>query len=92
MSDAKAKKAAEIQNSIRQVLCRDWDPIGCGVPEDEYDSYIGPIYPIRTASRSEQEVVEFHFRTERDTIGLACDSPEKLRPVAQKLFALDVTL
>ena len=40
--------AAEIQDSIRQILFRDWDPIGVSNddewPDDEYDSYIAPVY------------------------------------------------
>lgn len=37
----------EIQRQIREILMRDWDPIGVhGIPEaaDEYDMYIGGIY------------------------------------------------
>jgi hypothetical protein len=54
MTQSKEKRAAEIQDAIRQVLYRDWDPIGvCGVaPEDEYDSYIGGVYRILSTSRS----------------------------------------
>ena len=38
MSDLREKRAAEIQDAIRQVLYREWDPIGvCGAePDDEY--------------------------------------------------------
>lgn len=31
-------------DAIRRILMSDWDPIGCGVPDDEYDSYIPVIY------------------------------------------------
>jgi hypothetical protein len=31
-------------DAIRRILMSEWDPIGCGVPDDEYDSYIGTIY------------------------------------------------
>jgi hypothetical protein len=38
MTDIREKRAAEIQDSIRQVLRHDWNPIGFGdvLPEDEY--------------------------------------------------------
>jgi hypothetical protein len=26
-------------DAIRRVLMPEWDPIGCGAPDDEYDSY-----------------------------------------------------
>ena len=85
MASSKEKRVAEIQDSIRQIFYREWDPIGVSgsAPEDEYDSYIGPVYRILSGSRSEQELIDFLFRTERDTIGVSCESPEQLRPVAR---------
>jgi hypothetical protein len=96
MTDKRHKRAAEIHDSIRQILYRDWNPIGCGgeieLPEDEYDSYIAPVYRILSGSRSEQELIECLFRLERDDIGLPCKSTELLRPVARRLLELDVRL
>jgi len=94
MTHLRDKRAAEIQDSIRQILYREWDPIGVSgsAPDDEYDSYIGPVYRILSGSRSEQELIEYLFRTERDTIGMSCGSPEQLRPIARKLLELDVSL
>jgi hypothetical protein len=94
MTESQKKRAAKIQDSIRQILYHDWDPIGFGeiLPEDEYDSYIAPVNRILAGSRSEQELIELLFHTERDVIGSPCKSPEQLRPVAQKLLALDVNL
>jgi hypothetical protein len=95
MADARDKRAAEIQDSIRQILLHDWSPIGAGVPADEYDAYIAPVYRILASSRSEQELCEFLFRTARDTIGVASDTAEHFelgRPVARKLLELDVRL
>ncbi|MGI8979693.1 MAG: hypothetical protein ACR2FY_10735 [Pirellulaceae bacterium] len=87
-------RAAKIQDSIRQILRHDWNPIGfAGVlPEDEYDSYIAPIYRILIGNRSEQEIMECLFRLERDIIGSPCESAEQLRPVARKLLELNVKL
>jgi hypothetical protein len=97
MMDTRDKRAAEIQDSIRQILYYDWSPIGCVdlLPKDEYDSYIAPVYRILIGSRSEQELVEFLFQTARDTIGVADDTAEHLelcRPAARKLLELDVRL
>ena len=94
MMDSREKRAAEIQDSIRQILYHDWDPIGVSglAPDDEYVSYIAAVYRILAGTRSEQELVEFLVRTERSTIGLSCESPEQVRPVARKLLALDVSL
>ena len=93
MADSIGKRAAEIEDSIRQILYRDWNPIGVGsLPADEYDSYIGPVYRSLAGSRSEEELIEFLLRSERDTIGMSCESPEHLRPVARRLLELDVGL
>jgi hypothetical protein len=97
MPDSRDKRAAEIQDSIRQILYHEWDPIGVAgaAPADEYDSYIAPVYRILAGSRSEQELVEFLFRTARDTIGMARDTDEHFelqRPVARRLLELDVRL
>jgi hypothetical protein len=99
MSDSREKRAAEIQNAIRHILYYDWNPIGFGsLPLDEYDSYIAPVYRILASSRSEKELINFLAETECDTIGLGktkgtqSDYREKLRPIAEKLLALDVKL
>jgi hypothetical protein len=67
MTDSRESRAAKIQDSIRQVLYRDRNPIGFGeaLPADEYDSYIAPVYRILVGSRSEQELIEFLSSTER---------------------------
>lgn len=87
MADSREKRAAEIQNSIRQILHNDWSPIPGDLPLDEYDSYI-----ILVGSRSELDLIDFLYRTVRDTIGMACASPDQLQPVARKLLVLDVRL
>ena len=94
MTDSRDKRAAEIQDSIRQILRRDWNPIGCAgnLPEDEYDSYIAPVYRILAGSQSEQELVECLYGIECNIIGMPCASIDLLRPVARKLLELDVRL
>ena len=95
MTNPKSKRAAEIQDAIRQVLFRDWDPTSVNENpnlQDEYDAYIAPVYRILSGSRSEQELVDFLFGTESQSMGLQCDSPERLRPIARKLLELDVEL
>jgi hypothetical protein len=97
MSNTREGRAAEIQDSIRQILYHEWDPIGVAgaAPEDEYDAYIAPVYRILAGSRSEQELCEFLFRTARDTMGVASDTVEHFelgRPIARILLELDVRL
>ena len=94
MRGPRDKRAAKIQDSIRQVLFRDWDPIGVNDswPEDEYDRYVAPVYRILVGSRSENELIDFLRQTEGETIGISCELPEQLGLVARRLLALDVKL
>jgi hypothetical protein len=90
-----AEQALKIIDSIRQILIRDWDPIGISndsAVDDEYDAYIAPVYRILVGSRSEDDLISRLYQIERDEIGLPCDDPEMLRPVAKKLLELDVKL
>jgi hypothetical protein len=94
MADSREKRATEIQDAIRQILYRDWDPVGvCGAaPEDEYDSYIGGVYQILASSRSEEALIQFLAGAVEDILGAPESAPERLRSVTQKLIALDVRL
>lgn len=91
----KKNRGFEIQESIRQILVKDWDPIGiCCDPNvaDEYDAYIAPIYRILVGTRSESDLIECLQQIERNEIGVGPAEAERLRPVAEKLLELKVTL
>ena len=88
------KRGREVMQAIREVLMRDWDPIGVAShPEaaDEYDSYIASVYRILVDTRSEDELVDFLFRMETETMGLSPRSSDHLRDVARKLLLLNVS-
>jgi hypothetical protein len=95
MSDSKIKRATEIQDSIRQILFREWDPIGVNDKPnlvDEYDSCIASVYRILAGSRSEDELIDYLCKTAFDIVGQSGDAHEQFSPVAKKLLALDVKL
>ena len=73
MEKSKQKRSADIQNSIRQVLLRDWDPIGVvGVLEaqDEYEAYIGQIYGMLIRREPRHKIVDFLWWAETENMGL----------------------
>src|SRR5687767_6258429 len=77
-------RALGIQDSIRQVLSHDWDPLGIGdyqTSDDEYDAYIAPLYRILVGSRSENDLIEELRRIARADMGVAAGSPEELQVV-----------
>ena len=91
---SKRWQAIAVQNSIRQVLVYEWDPIGIkGVPEaiDEYDAYIGRINGILAGNRSKIDLVDFLQRIERDEIGIST-SEQTRENVVNSLLALNVDL
>jgi hypothetical protein len=80
--DTKAEAAA-----IRKILHQDWDPIGCGVPEDEYDSYIWPVYALLIRNAGPDEVTAY-LRWAAD-VNMTSPIPEpRLAIVVDKLMAL----
>ncbi len=51
------KRIQEITQQIREILMRDWDPIGVpNLPADEYDMYIGSIYGLIVRGASVDEI------------------------------------
>jgi hypothetical protein len=74
-------------DAIRRILISEWDPIGCGVPEDEYDSYIPAVYRLMQ-SRAGAEALASHLeKLETESMGLRAD-PARSRRVAQMLLDL----
>lgn len=53
-------QARESRAIVRDVLVREWDPIGVnGIPgaEDEYDSYVGKIYLMLIDERASRDAI-----------------------------------
>ncbi len=96
MIDSKRQRAGEIQQMIRDVLMRHWDPIGVAdVPDaqDEYDSYVGPVYRLLASGGSDKELVDFLYKTETETMGLSRFGKRgHLQPVLAKLREIEFRL
>jgi hypothetical protein len=73
--------------SVRKILWEDWDPIGCGVPPDEYDDYAPQVIRLLLEGESRAAVVDYLRFTAAETIQCPV-SEEKLALVADKLMAL----
>lgn len=44
---------------VQAILHADWDPIGCGVPLDEYDSYAWPLVKLLQAGAPREEIERY---------------------------------
>lgn len=84
--------APDVRTSFEQVqaiLHAEWDPIGCGVPLDEYDSYAWPVLKLLMARAPHEEIATYLRHTANETIG--CPVPEeRLARVVQMLSQLRV--
>lgn len=75
---------------INTVLWEDWDPIGAGVPEDEYESYAPPILRLLLDGADKTAISNYLFATAANTI--ACPiTREHADHVAQMLLDLDLS-
>jgi hypothetical protein len=89
------QRLRKIQESIRQLLLRDWDPIGVAdepQAQGEYDSYVGAVYRLLASGASEREIADYLWKIETDGMELSSPDPSALLPVARRLKALDVRL
>jgi hypothetical protein len=78
-----------IQDQIRDVLNRDWDPIGVAdVVEDEYEMYIGHIYSLLAKDTTEQAIADHLLTIELERMGLAGTPMNQLLRVAANLRSL----
>jgi hypothetical protein len=78
-----------IQNRVRDVLNRDWDPIGVAeVVADEYDMYIGQIHSLLAKSASEEEIAEYLLWVEVERMGLTGTPVDQRLLVAKNLREL----
>ena len=92
--ESRERRAREIQEAIRQVLLRDWDPIGVrDAPEaqDEYDGYVGGVYRLLVSGATSSEIAEHLLQIERDSMRLS-PRPEVLIEVSSRLKQIDISL
>jgi hypothetical protein len=92
--ESQERRAREIQEGIRLVLLRDWDPIGvrdAPQAQDEYDGYVGGVYQLLASGATLSELAEHLLQIERDSMRLS-PRPEALVEVASRLKQIDISL
>ena len=60
-------------DAIRQILLKEWDPIGVSEikeAQDEYDSYVGEIYKLLIARKPKHEIFDYLWWLETEHMGL----------------------
>ena len=91
MSDKpKARQIKKISRVIRDILLKEWDPLGidgCG-PEDEYDACVWQIYKLMEKGADVAALSQCLYDIEKDLICAAPHRPERIRRAAEKLADL----
>jgi hypothetical protein len=87
-----AKRKFRFDERIRQILLRDWDPIGVGhlrECQDEYDSYVGGVQSLLMSGASPEQVAKHLALLESGPMGLPSSASANLK-VAKKLCDLNL--
>jgi len=72
---------------VRRMLWADWDPIGCGVPDDEYDGYVGQTISLIAKGVSAATLAEYLNWAREEHMGSAPDRAADLA-IAERLLGL----
>jgi hypothetical protein len=93
VSQHREDRAKQIQESIREVLLHEWDPVGIRdvrEAQGEYDGYVGGVYRLLAAGASEEQVVDYLCNIETLNMGLGPPDQVTLRAIARRLCGLEV--
>ncbi len=84
------EQARSYHTAIREVLMREWDPIGVAdIPEaaDEYDSYISEVHGLLIRREPLYKLVDFLWWVETEHMGLA-GNRRRTKQAAERLLRL----
>jgi hypothetical protein len=85
MSDRKSLK--QLTRAVSRILWTDWNPIGCRVPENEYDSYAPGIVRMLVSGVDRHRLAEHLDRLATGAMGLQGNTEHSFR-IAEVLLKL----
>jgi len=83
-------RTKDYQEAIREILLREWDPIGVAdTPEahDEYDSYIHQIHLMLISRETRQNIIDHLWWIETEHMGLY-GTMSRTEAIADRLISL----
>jgi hypothetical protein len=86
LADWQAWWEREGREGLNELLLSEWNPIGIGVPRDEYSSYAGQMGKLLYESGSEQDIAAYLHEARTSAMGLP-PRPERDRRVASLAIA-----
>jgi len=84
-------KREALWQAVKEVLFREWDPIGVNsnpACSDEYDSYVSAIVRLLQAEADEYKIAEHLRNLERVSMGLSSANEERDHQIARRLISL----
>jgi len=79
-------RARALHAAIKDLLLKEWDPIGIqGIPDaqDEYDAYVSAIYSMLITRKPVSEVFKYLLWLETEHMGLTADR-QRTQSIAEK--------
>jgi TPP-dependent pyruvate/acetoin dehydrogenase alpha subunit len=80
-----------MRDAIRSILLQDWDPHNAASNEaahHTYDAYIPALADLIQSRVSEEQVMDFLYEREKETMCFPSLGKERLRRAARKLLRL----
>jgi len=59
-------------SQVDRLLWEQWDPIGCGVPKDEYTSYARVVADKAARGETAEQIIDYLYWAESYNMGLTC--------------------
>jgi hypothetical protein len=84
-------KGKELWQAVKEILFREWDPIGINSNpslSDEYDSYANGIVRLLQAEADEYKIAEHLRNLQRVNMGMSSTNEERDRGIARRLISL----
>ena len=84
-------KRKELLQSLKEVLFREWDPIGLNsnpACSGEYDSYANGIVRLLQAEADEYKIAGHLSNLQRVSMGMSSTNEERDRRIARRLISL----
>jgi hypothetical protein len=86
----KQRHSQVLRDTVKEILLREWDPIGIGgedAAKDEYDAYVTGICACTAQRQSIEEVIKYLLWGEAEQMELQADV-ERARRVAGRMVQL----
>lgn len=73
MTEPRRVRAQDLLKQVDAILWTHWNPISCGVPEDEYTAYAPPIVRLLIEDADTVAIAAYLSRAREEAMGLSPD-------------------